>query len=287
VLSLNGKKQERPTINDEWRFSEGRVARASRVVDQYWRLEVEAPEIARDCGPGQFVMLRGLEWGGLLLARPFDVFATYPDRGTFELLFKAKGEGTRRLAALRPGDRLQVLGPLGRKLEVATGTKGVALVARGAGVAPMVRIAQACVEHGVPVFAVLSAWEPRLLLGTDELSSWSQELVTVTNEQSTAADSLPEETLAAWARDGKVDVVFSCGSRRLAEAAHRVGERYGVRTQLFVESHMACGIGICQGCPVPLHGDDGELSYGLVCVHGPAFAGQLLLGNGKQRHERR
>src|SRR5690606_13776989 len=100
-----------------------------------------------------------------------------------------------------------VLGPLGSRIELGAGVRGVALIGRGAGVAPMVKIAQDCARLGIPVYSLLSAWEDALLLGTEDLRRLSTELVTVTNRQGSDAETLPAEVTGRWAREGLVDVI--------------------------------------------------------------------------------
>lgn len=254
-----------------WRVEKARVVTSHAVAGEYHRLEFKAPEIARWCGPGQFVMLRAAEWGPLLTGRPFDVYRTRPEAGTLELIFKVKGEGTSRLAACAVGDEVEVVGPLGRRVEVTPGGPGLALIARGAGVSPMVRIAQECAALGVSAYAIVSARDESVLLGIDELKEWATELVTVTNEQQARGEVDPGQVVAGWAAEGKVGRLYTCGSRRLGEMVREVSERYSIPGYIFLECRMACGIGVCQGCPAPMRDYDGEVFYPLVCVHGPAF----------------
>ncbi|MFQ5692721.1 MAG: FAD-binding oxidoreductase, partial [Nitrospinota bacterium] len=159
-----------------WRAETGRVVRCDPVVEAYWKIEIAAPHAARWTGPGQFVMLRPKAWDGLLLPRPFDVYRTRPDRGTFEVLIKVKGRGTALLSKLRPDDAVDVVGPSGCLLDLARCAPGVGFIARGAGVTPMVRIAQACAEIGLPCYGLVSAREERLLLGVEDLRALGAEI---------------------------------------------------------------------------------------------------------------
>jgi len=271
----------------------GTVAANRLEAEEYHRLVVHAPPVAAACGPGQFVMLRAPEWGMLLLSRPFDVYRTDPAQGTLEILFKVKGEGTQRLAALRPGDDIHVLGPLGQPLTLPTDGRGVLLVSRGAGVSPMVRIAQECAVLGVPARALVSARSRNRLVGAEDLTRLGVTVQPVTDDDPDAP--APGQLLAQWAAAGGYGAVYVCGSRRLARAARLVCREHGLAGWVFVEAHMACGFGICHGCAVPVQphpapgasdSSDGSAAaaagkppapahtkpaYALACVQGPAL----------------
>jgi len=255
-----------------WHMLNGTVAVSRVDAAGYHRLVVHAPPVAAGCGPGQFVMLRAPEWGMLLLSRPFDVYRTDPEAGTFEILFKVKGEGTRRLASLQPGDDVHVLGPLGRPVPLPADGRGVLLVSRGAGVSPMVRIAQECAALGIPARALVSAASRARLVGVEDLASLGVSVQPVTDDDADAP--APGEVLAGWADEGRTAAVYVCGSRRLAKAARAVCRDYGLAGYVFAEAHMACGFGLCHGCAVPVQHRDGheaQPAYALACVHGPAL----------------
>ena len=259
-----------------WRAEEGRVARCDHVVEKYWLLEIEAPHSARWTGAGQFVMLRPKRWDGLLLPRPFDVYRTHPDRRTFEVLIKTKGPGTEALAGLRPDDPIDVVGPAGARLDLAKCAPGVGFIARGAGVTPMVRIAQECAEIGLPCYGLVSAREERLLLGVEELRGLGAQVVTATDEAGDSAGR-PAEVVDAWLRESRLGALFTCGSRRMGRLVQEVTPNGGVHGFVFLEYRMACGTGICVGCAAPLLGPDGNFRYGLVCIEGPAFPAESVI----------
>ena len=270
-----------------WHMLTGTVADSRVDAAGYHRLVVHAPPVAETCGPGQFVMLRAPEWGMLLLSRPFDVYRTDPAAGTLEILFKVKGDGTRRLANLQPGDDVHVVGPLGRPVPLPADGRGVLLVSRGAGVSPMVRIAQECATRGIPARALVSAASRERLVGVEDLAALGVSVQPITDDDAEAP--APGKVLAQWAAGGQAAAVYVCGSRRLAKAARAVCREYGLAGYVFVEAHMACGFGICHGCAVPIQPHDGpghahgvsegngycsshgKPAYALACVQGPAL----------------
>lgn len=259
--------------NVPWHMVTGTVAAAHLDAAGYRRLVVHAPPVAAACGPGQFVMVRAPEWGMLLLSRPFDVYRTDPEAGTLEILFKVKGEGTQRLAALRAGDPIHVLGPLGRPVPLPQDGRGVLLVSRGAGVSPMVRIAQECAQRGIRARALVSAASRERLVGIQDLETLGVTVHPLTDDDPAALR--PVQILSGWAAGGEWGAVYVCGSRRLARAARDVCRAHNLAGYVFVEAHMACGFGICHGCAVPVRpgpeNPTGQVAYALACVRGPAL----------------
>jgi len=274
--SLSISPLDRPP-EARWRAETGRTVRCEHIVEAYWLLEIEARHAAKWTGAGQFLMLRPQSgWDGLLLPRPFDVYRTHPDRGTFEVLIKAKGAGTAALSRLKPGDAVEVIGPSGCLLDLSTCTPGVGFIARGAGVTPMVRIAQACADIDLPCYGLVSAREEKLLLGVAELRNLRTEVVTATDEAGDSAGK-PAEVIDGWLQAGKIGVLFTCGSRRMGRLVQKISAERDVPGFVFLEYRMACGTGICVGCAAPLRAPNGDFRYGLVCMEGPAFPAESVI----------
>jgi dihydroorotate dehydrogenase electron transfer subunit len=236
------------------------------VASEYRRLRFEAwPELA-SCRPGQFVMLRPLT--ARLIRRPFTVFDADADRGRAEVVFRVTGEGTARLAGLRPGDRLSVLGPLGNGFHLEPGRRRAMLVGRGVGMASLHRLARHCLALGLPTQVLISARRPDLWLAADELREDGAEVLGVDDLSGTSRLGAVERLLEpAFARPGSQ--CFACGSSRLIRLVARLGARWQVPVQVALEAPMACGIGTCHACPLrPGLETEGHL----VCVDGPVFA---------------
>ena len=236
------------------------------VASEYRRLRFEAwPELA-GCRPGQFVMLRPL--AARLIRRPFTVFDADPDRGQAEVVFRVTGEGTARLAGLRPGDRLSVLGPLGNGFRLDPVRHRAVVVSRGVGMASLHRLARHCLALGMPTRVLISARRPGLWLAADALREAGAEVFAVDDVSGTSRVEIVERLLEpTFARPGSQ--CFVCGSSRLIRLAARLGARWRVPVQVALEAPMACGIGTCHACPVR---PGPETEGHLVCVDGPVFA---------------
>jgi dihydroorotate dehydrogenase electron transfer subunit len=211
-------------------------------------ISMRAPEIAATVRAGQFV---NLGWAGAFLRRPFSVYRA--DGEQIEIVLKAVGRGTSQLVAMRPGDVISCVGPLGHGFDLRPGPRSAVLVSGGLGVAPMPLAAREASALGMRVIWVHGA------RNGEELCSESagDEVVWATDDGSRGVAG----TAVAAAPDG--DVVLACGpNRMLAAAAARWPQAL-----VAVETYMGCGTGVCLGCAVPLsHG-----GYDRACKEGPVY----------------
>lgn len=211
-------------------------------------ITMEAPEIAADARAGQFV---NLGWSGVFLRRPFSVYRTNGDH--IEIVLKAVGRGTAQLLAMREGDVISCLGPLGHGFDLVAGPRTAVLISGGLGVAPMPMAAKEAHRLGMHVTWVHGA------RSSEELCSESagDEVIWATDDGSRGVAG----TAVAVAPDG--DVVLACGPNRMLAA---VAARWP-QALVAVETYMGCGTGVCLGCAVPLT----RGGYDRACKEGPVY----------------
>lgn len=226
-----------------------------RVSRDMWVLGFEAPDVAAGVRSGQFVNL--LVRPGPLLRRPFSVHRA--EAGTVEVLLEPVGEGTRLLCDLRTGDRVSMLGPLGRGYAFDRAWGSVALLSGGLGVAPMPLAARDAQAAGLTVH-----WVHGARTEAELCREWyGDEVRWATDDGSrgvhgSALDALP---------DG-VGQVLACGPNRMLGA---VAARWP-SAQVAVETYMGCGTGVCLGCAVPR--TSGE--YDRACTEGPVYPAESI-----------
>ncbi len=229
-------------------------------------LRLHAPAVARAARPGQFVMLAPGPAEPLdpFLNRPFSIHRV-PDEDSLELLFAVVGRGTARLAAQPPGATLRLLGPLGRGFDPpAEGP--VWLLAGGLGIAPLRFLGERLA--GRPVRLLYGAGTAEALVSTAGLAC----RVELATDDGTAGRRGPATELLAAALAELPEAerarayVAACGPEPMLAAAAGLCRRAGVRAEVSLEAHMACGTGACMGCARPIGGRPQR-----VCAEGPVF----------------
>jgi dihydroorotate dehydrogenase electron transfer subunit len=267
-----------------------------QILPGQWVQSFHAPELATGSRAGQFVHVRTGDYSGLVLRRPFSINTADAATGIVTLHFRTVGRGTEWLTRVREGERLDMLGPLGRPFEVDPRSRHLLLIAGGLGMAGVRMLADEALRDGRQVTILFGALDaghvyPSSLL-PDEV-----EYVVATDDGSLGHHGFVTELLPqyeAWA-----DQAFACGPHpmlaRLAQLAAGRRERLGVAKlgrkrgagkvdplgstaarrkaflQVSMEQTMGCAVGACLGCTVI--GVEGPLR---VCREGPVFAAEEI-----------
>jgi dihydroorotate dehydrogenase electron transfer subunit len=228
--------------------------------------------------PGQFVMLSP---GALAAAPRFDPLlprpmAVYRAHGSgaaseIEILYKVTGRGTALLAGATVGERVRVVGPLGRPFEPPAPGERAVLVGGGTGIASLHDLAVRAAARG-PVLVLLGARRAGDLMGEADFAALGVELRIATEDGSAGERALVTELLpAALAAPGPARV-YACGPTPMMRRAAEIARQHGVPCVVSLENRMACGFGICLGCAVPWAAG----GFALVCRDGPVFAAETL-----------
>ncbi len=248
-----------------------------RRVGSYHHLTLLAPGIPPTTRPGHFIAVAvGGEGSGMLLRRAFSVHRateTGPAAGTVEVVFAVHGKGTRWLADRRTGDRLDVIGPLGRPFTLPREPVSCVLVAGGYGAAPLFMLAEQLRARGCRVDIVLGAASEDRLFGVLEAQRVAQTVTVTTDDGSLGIRGRVTDPLAELVRTVGADVVYACGPMPMLKAVAEVAAANGAHSQCAVEEAMACGIGVCMTCVLPVRGNDGATRMVRSCTEGPVFRG--------------
>lgn len=236
----------------------------------YWWMRLHAPEVAAASRPGQFVHIRTRAGNNPLLRRPMSVGRVDRAAGTIDILYKVVGSGTRLMAAVRPGDALDVLGPLGNPFSFPAGLRRAALLGRGIGVAPLIFWGMEAAARGVEVWAFFSARSEAMIFGPADLQPLGAHVFTGSDDGvGLGGDGLLEAFARVCSRE-RIELALTCGSRRQARLVRRLARDLGFRGEVSLEAQMGCGLGACRGCACPVADGDGR-RYALVCQEGPVF----------------
>jgi dihydroorotate dehydrogenase electron transfer subunit len=247
------------------------VERFGRLIE----LSVELPWLASTVQPGEFAQLRCGDTAIPLLRRPFSV--AWAERDVCSFVFEVVGQGTSLLAGMRPGDTLNVLGPLGIGFSVRAASGPVVCVSGGVGCAPFPLLVRRLLERGIDDIIVINGSSSAARLYPAERfarDSGAIQVMSVTEDGSAGTRGLVTDVLDA-ALEHRPASLFACGPNpMLAAVAARVGAHPAASrlrcVEASTEAPMGCGFGTCLGCALPVHGGTGT-RWMLCCTDGPVF----------------
>ena len=265
-------------------------------ADQYI-ITLESKEIADSTRPGQFVHLSVS--GMLAMRRPISVMSVDADNGTFDLLYKIVGEGTKQLADRKIGDVLSVIGPIGNGFEL-TDRKIPLLIGGGVGMPPMIAIAQKIKDNAY--------YNPYVILGSEVPFPFEASQSSLNGFNSSKFYTMP--LLEEWrvpcglaslqdyegvykgyvtdlareyldnlsSSDLNEVEIFTCGPNPMLEAVSKLSNDYNLPCQASLEEYMACAVGGCAGCVVEVKTENGP-AMKRVCVDGPVFDAKTVFND--------
>jgi dihydroorotate dehydrogenase electron transfer subunit len=268
-----------PTVDRRIAELDGELI-ASRRVGAYHHLTFAAPGVAETARPGQFVALSvGGPTSAHLLRRCFSIHRVSPSGmygGTVDVVVAAHGPGTEWITRMRAHEETSIIGPLGRPFPLPTEPVACVLVGGGYGSAPLFWLAEGLRERGSHVEMVLGAASESRLFGVGEARR-SADGVTVTTDDGSlghrgwVSDVLPDVIERCGAA-----VVYACGPMAMLRSVTEVATAHGAVAQVAVEEAMACGVGVCMTCVLPVRGKDGRTKMVRSCAEGPVFRGDLV-----------
>ncbi len=260
-------------------------------------LTLESKEIAESTCPGQFVHLSVS--GILSMRRPISVMSVDKENGTFDLLYKIVGEGTRQLADRKIGDILSVIGPIGKGFEM-TDNKIPLLIGGGVGMPPIIAIAQEIKGNAYySPYVVLGSEVPFPFVTVESrlegfssakfhtmplLEEWGVPcgLASLQNFEGVYegyVTGLAREFLDSLSKDDLKNVeIYSCGPNAMLESVSKLAYEYNLPCQVSLEEFMACAVGGCAGCVVEVQTENGP-AMKRVCVDGPVFEAQSVFND--------
>jgi len=258
---------------------DGRVLSLKQVGD-YMHLTLIAPGIAERARPGTFVTLGiGGETSAMLQRRPFWLHRARPSGvygGTVEVVFGVRGPATRWLAGLRAHDSVDVIGPVGRPFALPEEPAACAVVGHGYGAAPMFMLGERLRERDCAVHMVLGAADERGLFGALEARRAAHSVTVTTADGSVGIKGRVTTALPAVLGRQRIDVVYACGPLGMLREVANLARTAGAWSQVAIEAPMACGLGLCLSCVVPVRGKDDVTRPARCCVDGPVFGGDRV-----------
>jgi len=243
-----------------------------RLTHDTWLMALRSEKIAQTAKPGQFVMIRVSLGLDPLLRRPFSICGVKED--LFLALYRVVGKGTSLMRELRQGEKLQVLGPLGKTFAVPEKSFSRLLIGGGIGVAPLLFLHQ---FHREKVAAFMMGFRSaRDILSLQKITGEERGFAVATDDGTKGHHGPVTDLLDEFIRKSSGDVaVYACGPKPMLRKVAETTIPLRIPCQVSLEANMACGLGVCQGCAVKASAST-DRNYVYVCREGPVFKAEEI-----------
>ena len=254
---------------------------SNKRVGQYHQILLNVGQMVNGCKPGNFVAIKvGGENSRMVLRRAFAisrVSLTGPYGGSMELIVAPFGQGSKWLCSQIEGSTIDLIAPLGTAFGIPTEPVRALLVGGGYGSAPLFGLAEVLKNRGCRVDMYLGASTGAKIYAPMEGKRSVNVLKIYTEDGSMGERGRVTEPIPALISDGLVDVIYSCGPMPMLRAISELVLVSDVVHQCAVEESMACGVGICMTCVLPVSDSDGNVSMKRSCIDGPVMDGSKVM----------
>ena len=259
---------------------------SNKKVGAYHHMVFAVGDIANAAKPGNFVAISvGGESSQLVLRRAFAIYRTF-DRGAsgglLEIVVAPHGAGSTWLANQQPGMKIDLIAPLGTAFGIPTEPVRALLVGGGYGSAPLFGLSDVLKNRGCRVDMVIGASTAMKIYAPLDGKRSVSSLTITTEDGSTGKTGKVTDVLREIITSNEIDIVYSCGPMGMLEAINNITEEFNLVHQCSIEESMACGIGVCMTCVLPIKGEDGQIRMLRSCIDGPVVAGESVIWSAKR-----
>jgi len=250
---------------------------SNKRVGAYHQILLNVGDIVKNCRPGNFVAIKvGGDTSKMILRRAFAISRTSESSqygGTMELIIAPHGSGSKWLCGQDEGTEIDIVAPLGTAFGIPTEPINALLIGGGYGSAPLFGLADVLKSRGCKVDMLLGASVGSKIYAPMEGKRSVNSLKIYTEDGSMGETGRVTENLLAIVRDRNIDVIYSCGPMAMLSAITELVAETEVIHQCAVEESMACGVGICMTCVLPVRNEDGTTAMLRSCIDGPVMDG--------------
>ncbi len=260
---------------------------SNKRVGSYHHMVFSVGDIAAQAKPGNFVAISvGGESSSMVLRRAFAIYRSTErgvNGGLVELVVAPHGQGSRWLTSLEAHDVVDMVLPLGTHFGIPTEPVRALLVGGGYGSAPLFGLAELLKSRGCRVDMVLGASTAAKIYAPLEGKRSVSSLTLTTDDGTAGIAGQITDVLPKLIEENEIEIVYSCGPMGMLQAITAVTNRYQIMHQCAVEEAMACGIGVCMTCVLPVTGDDGVTRMLRSCIDGPVMDGSRVVWDSKRK----
>lgn len=227
-----------------------------------------SPKIYKAIQPGQFVHL-GLSHPDILLRRPFSIY-DLPDRNKISIVYQAVGKRTKLMSRLKPGYKINLLGPLGKGFVINKKASHSILVGGGIGIAGLHLLLKIIAPLPHKITVLVGARGKKQLYCLADLKKLCRDVSVATEDGSAGAKGFVTALLAK--QELSDCQLYACGPTPMIDAVRKIALSRNVPAQLSLETRMACGIGLCRACVCKIKDNSpAGWRWATVCDKGPVF----------------
>lgn len=276
-----------------------KIIENKKITQSFYKMRIESVYLAKNSKPGQFIEAKCSDGNEPLLRRPLGVHRILKDE--IEILYEVVGKGTELLSGKKTGGYLDIIGPLGNGFKILSGVysdkRPAVLVGGGVGIAPLLALAQKLVckvhsrqsiVHRKKVYILIGAKTREHILCKKEFKALGAEVIISTEDGSDGKKGLITESLQLLLLtiDCGLSAIYACGPTGMLKIVAKIAEEKRIPCQVSLEERMACGVGVCLGCPVKIRTaysvqpacPAGRLyEYKMVCKDGPVFNAEEIV----------
>jgi dihydroorotate dehydrogenase electron transfer subunit len=248
---------------------------SNKRVGAYHQILLSIGDLAALCRPGNFVAIAvGGDTSKMILRRAFAISRIThgsASGGAMELIVAPHGSGSRWLCVQPEGSEIDIVAPLGKAFGIPTSPVNALLVGGGYGSAPLFGLAEVLKSRGCRVDMLLGASTGSKIYAPLEGKRSASTLKIYTEDGSMGEHGRVTAPISSLIASGAIDVIYSCGPMSMLRAISDLTSGTDVVHQCAVEESMACGIGICMTCVLPVKDESGSISMLRSCIDGPVM----------------
>jgi dihydroorotate dehydrogenase electron transfer subunit len=260
---------------------------SNKKVGAYHHMVFAVDGLAQNARPGNFVAIAvGGEASSLVLRRAFAIYRS-SDKGSaggvIELVIAPHGQGSKWLASREVHDHVDMVGPLGTSFGIPTEPVRALLVGGGYGSAPLFGFAEVLKSRGCRVDMVLGASTAGKIYAPLEGKRSVSSMTLTTDDGSVGIEGKVSDALPQLITENESEIIYSCGPMAMLKAIQEIADKYKLVHQASVEESMACGIGVCMTCVVPIRSEDGIVRMTRTCIDGPVMDGASVVWDSNRK----
>ena len=253
---------------------------SNKRIGSYHQILISVGEIVKHCRPGNFVAISvGGDSSKMILRRAFAISRVSENSqygGSMELIVAPHGSGSKWLCSLPEGSEIDIVAPLGTAFGIPTEPISALLIGGGYGSAPLFGLADVLKVRNCKVDMLLGASVGAKIYAPLEGKRSVNSLKIYTEDGSMGEKGRVTESLLEIVANRNIDVIYSCGPMGMLRAITELVAPTGVIHQCAVEESMACGIGICMTCVLPVENEAGQVQMLRSCIDGPVMDGSKV-----------